>query len=338
MSGTVSISLTQQFDNVTGELLIDGRLYCYQAGTTTPQNAYTTAGLTTAFANPLTLESDGRVPQLWFADGVIRLRLTNDVGVVQFDQDNILVMSAGTGTTGVDTTDPNSIAATGDMKWRPSTATISGWVRANGRTIGSSTSGASERGNADCEALFLHLWGSFSDTICPVVTGRGANAPADWAANKEITLIDMRGRTAAGVDDMGGAAAGRITAATIATPTTGGASGGVETHVLTEAQLAAHTHGTGTLATGSIGAHRHLNVFNASSGVALSASNSMVQSVSAADFSYSLQGNSGEPTISRSSSDGDHTHIVSGSTASVGSGTAHTNLPPAVLGCWFMRL
>jgi microcystin-dependent protein len=57
--------------------------------------------------------------------------------------------------------------------------------------------------------------------------------------------IDMRGFVAAGVDNMGGSAAGRLTAATI----TGGGnavgnSGGEQQHTLSTAELAAHTHGT----------------------------------------------------------------------------------------------
>ena len=58
-----------------------------------------------------------------------------------------------------------------------------------------------------------------------------------------FNLPDLRGRVAAGVDNMGGSAANRITAAGSGiTGTTLGASGGSETHTLTEAQLAAHTH------------------------------------------------------------------------------------------------
>lgn len=63
-----------------------------------------------------------------------------------------------------------------------------GWVRLRGRTIGSAQSGATERANSDCHALFVQLWNACDNTICPVLGGRGANAEADWAANKELTL------------------------------------------------------------------------------------------------------------------------------------------------------
>lgn len=62
-----------------------------------------------------------------------------------------------------------------------------------------------------------------------------------------FNLPDLRGRVAAGRDDMGGAAASRVTSGGSGiTGTTLGASGGTETHTLTAAQLASHTHGPGS--------------------------------------------------------------------------------------------
>jgi microcystin-dependent protein len=52
---------------------------------------------------------------------------------------------------------------------------------------------------------------------------------------------DLRGRVAVGRDNMGVGAAGRLGA--IIAGTTLGASGGTETHILTTAQLATHSHG-----------------------------------------------------------------------------------------------
>jgi microcystin-dependent protein len=61
-----------------------------------------------------------------------------------------------------------------------------------------------------------------------------------------FNLPDLRGRVAAGKDDMGGSAANRITAAGSGiTGTTLGAAGGTQTHTLTEAQMPAHTHSGG---------------------------------------------------------------------------------------------
>ena len=87
-----------------------------------------------------------------------------------------------------------------------------GWVLADGRTIGSAASGASSRANADCEALFSLVWTQSSAapiyTFEGVASTRGANAAADFAANKQLTMFDARGRTLAGLDNMGGTAAG----------------------------------------------------------------------------------------------------------------------------------
>ncbi len=91
-----------------------------------------------------------------------------------------------------------------------------GYVLASGRTIGSSTSGASERANDDTEALFTLLWSAGTDTTLPIQTSaggastRGAGAALDFAAGKRITLPDLRGRVGVGKDDMGGTAAGRM--------------------------------------------------------------------------------------------------------------------------------
>ena len=101
---------------------------------------------------------------------------------------------------------------TGDIAYSFATSK-SGWVMADAKTIGDGSSGASERANSDCSALFTLLWTNCADTYCPVLGGRGATAAADWAAHKVITLPDGRGRTLAGQDNMGGSAAGRITAA-----------------------------------------------------------------------------------------------------------------------------
>ena len=63
-----------------------------------------------------------------------------------------------------------------------------------------------------------------------------------------FTLPDLRGRVVAGEDDMGGTAASRLTAAGSGiTGTTLGATGGTQTHTLTEAQIpsvasATHRH------------------------------------------------------------------------------------------------
>lgn len=55
-----------------------------------------------------------------------------------------------------------------------------------------------------------------------------------------FNLPDLRGRTVAGKDNMGGTAAGRLTSAV--TGSTLGAAGGAQTHTLTTAEMPAHSH------------------------------------------------------------------------------------------------
>lgn len=90
---------------------------------------------------------------------------------------------------------------TGDMKltWRPSPTT--GWVFMNDGTIGSATSGATTRANADTETLYTLFWNNYDDELIPVTGGRGANAAADFSANKPMRLPLVLGRAlyAAGI-------------------------------------------------------------------------------------------------------------------------------------------
>ena len=136
-----------------------------------------------------------------------------------------------------------TIMPTGVVQDYVGTTAPTGFVLADGRTIGSASSGATNRANADTQNLFLLLWNSMADAQAPVSGGRGASAAADWAANKTITLPDARGRATVGKDDMGGTAANRITSGgSGVTGTTLGNSGGAETHTLTSAQIPAHAH------------------------------------------------------------------------------------------------
>lgn len=236
-AGTVpGFSLVPQFD-LSGKIAPGCKLYVIQAGTvSTPQNAYQDSGLTLLQPNPMLCDAAGRLPQWFVADGNIKLRLTDKNGVQIFSQDGLLVVGASSGGGGGSPVDPTTISATGDMKVAYGTSVLSGWVRANGRTIGSATSGASERSNADCQSLFQYLWAA--DANLAVSGGRGVSAAVDWAANKTIALPDWRGRALAGLDDMGNSAAGRLTATYFGTAATAlGAAGGTESRTLTAAQL-----------------------------------------------------------------------------------------------------
>ena len=74
---TVTLSMlagaaAQFFDN-SGNPLSGGKIYTYNAGTTTPENTFTSVNGLTSHSNPIILDSAGRVSnggQIWLTTGV----------------------------------------------------------------------------------------------------------------------------------------------------------------------------------------------------------------------------------------------------------------------------
>ncbi len=61
----------QQFLDNSGDPLTGGLLYTYAAGTTTPQNTFTTAAGTTPHSNPIIMDAAGRLEsEVWLTGGV----------------------------------------------------------------------------------------------------------------------------------------------------------------------------------------------------------------------------------------------------------------------------
>src|SRR5258705_1843892 len=127
MAGSISLSLTQRYDKTSHLPLDGGKLNLYQAGTTTPQNAYQDISLTIPWPNPITLDSGGNVPQLFFADGYIKFRLSNSVGVTQIEADFGLVMGPTAGVGAAPSVDATTILATGDLKVKYGTGSVTGF-------------------------------------------------------------------------------------------------------------------------------------------------------------------------------------------------------------------
>lgn len=169
-----------------------------------------------------------------------------------------------------------------------------------------------------------------------------------------FNVPDCRGRVAAGKDDMGGTAAGRLTA--IAGPL--GSAGGAQTVAMTEAQMPEHTHGattasggvhshTGTAASG--GAHVH----TASAEAAGAHTHTLPTYTSGFGGSRAGTFTSSDGSNLTTSSSGSHTHdvdVVSGgahthaltiadggahthamTVLAAGTGAAHPNLQPTIV-------
>ncbi len=193
---------------------------------------------------------------------------------------------------------PVSERFTGEMIDYVGSTAPSGWILASGLTIGNASSSATGRANADTSDLITLLWNSMGDTQAPVSGGRGANAAADFAANKNIRLPDLRGRVAVGKDDMGGTTASRMTGAGSGiTGTTLGFFGGTQTHTLITSETPSHTHNT-----------------------------------SAFDNFSSVYGNASGSAGNRGTYGGGTTLTTADAkTSSIGSGGAHQNTQPSII-------
>jgi hypothetical protein len=185
----------------------------YFAGTTIPLTVYADPSLSVPRSYPVVANATGVFPPIYlpYIDYSVRVLDANHVEISFADGiANPPPPSSGGG--GGIVVSADMVPQVGDMIWNPKPAggPRTGWVRANGQTIGSGVSGATERANADTQNLFTFLWNNFPDADCPVSGGRGVSAVADWAANKAIGTPSMRGLVPVGADDMGGLAAQKI--------------------------------------------------------------------------------------------------------------------------------
>jgi microcystin-dependent protein len=320
MAGTIAgLGYSQRFGS-NGRPLAACKLYIYAGGTSTPSSVFSDYALGQAHTHPIVADAAGIIPMFWMADGTYRVRLTDADGNEVFDDDGVVAIGPSSGTGGGGSSvEAAALFQTGDPLWVPVAGTRTGWVRSNARTIGSSASGATERANADTEDLFIYLWTNFSDTLCPVTGGRGISAAADWAANKVIATLDMRGYGPFGLDDMGNSAASRIAAGT---PTAAASSGGAETVTLIANNLPTHTHASGTYAVGT-------TITNGTS-VNRAGTNQDVQgggSTSVQDDDMT------QSTLSLASG------AVSGDSGNnTTTGAAVNKMPPYRLGSWYIKL
>jgi hypothetical protein len=299
MAVLAPISGMPQFRN--GKLVADAVAYFYDAGTTTDRTVYEAAS-GSEHAQPVEVTGAGNFPAIYIqGTSAYKIRIEDGDGVLIIEYDDLqgeveTVDSGGGGGTTI---------PTGAVLPMYTTGIVSGWVRANGRTVGSATSGATERANADAEPLFLHLWAA--DTNLAVSGGRGGSAAADWAANKTIALPSARGRGLFGLSDMGNTDTGALLGGTFAfgNGTTLGSYGGTSVHTLLEAEMPAHDHGGSTGSTATT--YRNTT--------------------------YSSNGGS-QTGIWQDTSSPTHSHAI----ASDGGGTAHNNMPPFLLMSIYIKL
>lgn len=139
----------------------------------------------------------------------------------------------------------------------------------------------------------------YADLFALIGTAAGAGN-----GSTTFNLPDYRGRVGAGKDDMGGASAARLN--TIAS-TTLGTGGGTQTHTLTTAQLAAHSH------TVTDPGHSH-TALRAGGSFPLSDAGGLLASTSTT------------------------TNLTGITIANAGSGQAHNNIQPTIIANKIMRV
>ena len=201
---------------------------------------------------------------------------------------------------------------TGDIKFRPTSEVLPGWIKCNATTIGSPSSGAGQLATSSTQGLYIYLWNNFSNTLCPVTGGRGASGLSDFNANKAIQVLDLRGYSLMGMDTMGGGATNRLANVpiTMGSITVASSLLGENLHTLTSpTELPAHTHG--------ITDPTHFHSYVAPSGLNAAAGGAF---------------QAGAGTINTGAS---ATGITINST---GSGGAHNNVQNSILGTWYMKM
>ncbi|CAB4133981.1 Domain of unknown function DUF4183 [uncultured Caudovirales phage] len=80
-----------QFFNNDGTVLAGGKIYTYAAGTSTPKTTYTTSAGNIAHANPIVLDSSGRVPggEIWLTAGTYKFSVFTSANTLIATYDNI---------------------------------------------------------------------------------------------------------------------------------------------------------------------------------------------------------------------------------------------------------
>lgn len=299
----------QQITNARG-IVVGASVSFFDSGTLTPRAVFKDQGLTTPWLQPILTDSAGRIPIVYTGGNPLRVRIVEPSGVSNADIPYVPgdVASGGGGGGGGG---GDSVLETGDIVPSYRTGIRAGMVRANGRTIGNPTSGATEYAAADALNLYVFLWNA--DSTLVVVGGRGASGLEDFNAGKQLTLPDFRGVVLGGLDDMGSSPAGLYAGITFTrgNATTLGSMAGSATTTLDGTMIPNHVH-TGTTAT----AGNHQHSFTTASAGAHTHPGSAIATAGAHNHGGATEAAGGHTHGAQADNQGQHSH--SGSTDTQG--------------------
>lgn len=241
-----------QFFDINGEPLVGGKVYTYQAGTTTPLVTYTDYTGASANPNPVILNARGEAP-IWLGSGIYKFKLTdaNDVEIWTVDYIGAPLSSVSPALTGNVTIDADSsspalkITQTGfGLALRvqdaadPDATPFA--VDANGN-VGIGTASPSSALEIAAPGVFTGAW-AYLPAGTAMVFAQTA-APTGWT--KSTTHNNKALRVVSGAAGSGGSVA--FTTAFSATRVLSGSTDG---HALTIAEIPAHTHSQEIMALG----------------------------------------------------------------------------------------
>jgi hypothetical protein len=155
-----------------------------------------------------------------------------------------------------------------------STTIPTGYISANGLTIGDGSSNATNRAAADTQFLFTFVWNNCPVAQCPIYTSLGSGstkttAAADFSAHKQLAVWNMNGAGLMGADNQNGTTSTNLSSVpvVIGSRTAPGSILGENLHTLVSAENGQHNHAI-TEPNGGLGHNHSYNLAINSGGTA----------------------------------------------------------------------